>query len=266
VTAVGTARDAEECLGRKWDAFIFDVALPDGCGLGVMRKARAAQPTAGALVISGLGRQEDIDAAEEMGARYLDKPFGPGPILRFLEECLPQIANRGGRDSKRPSAPRLPDFSDVGETAEGEASGLVPLPFPPEVASLVAAVKNSGAHASTAESEHAYQLSLLARSVSTGGKGGSEANIDGCARAAGVSRQMLQDFVTLTARWEPERVAEMLSMTDRSGRQITRAILLRVARGSSALRREFDELVAKRELDLDAFLAELEQARGLPRR
>ncbi|MGH7435907.1 MAG: response regulator, partial [Polyangiaceae bacterium] len=96
VTAVGSVREAEECLGGPWDAFIFDISLPDGSGLALMRKARDSHPSAGALVISGLDREGDVEATAEMGARFLAKPFEAADILRFLEECLPHHGGGGG--------------------------------------------------------------------------------------------------------------------------------------------------------------------------
>jgi CheY-like chemotaxis protein len=264
VTAVGTAGEAEAFLGQHWDAFIFDVALPDGCGLRMMRKAREAQPTAGALVISGLGREEDADAATAMGAYYLGKPFTPGDILRFLEECLPRARGREEADRPRVSSRPVPDFSNLIEAEGDQDSGLIPSPFPPDVAKFVAAAKASGLHASTADAHHAFTLAELALSVTTDGL--SAANFDACAKAAGVSRQTLQDFATLTARWSPDWIADMLSMTDRNGKPITKAVLLKVARATSGLRLAFDQRLAKGELDLGALALELEQRRSSPPR
>jgi ActR/RegA family two-component response regulator len=255
-TVLGTARQAEECLPLDWDAFIFDVALPDGCGLATMRKALEAHPDSAALIISGLGRYQDVDIAASMGAYYLGKPFTPGQILKFLDECLPRTLPSG--DEARSTGRTVPDPGHPLAAKVGRRSACLPSPFPREIADIVAAARESSVQAVAAESEHAYQLALLARSVSAG----CATSIDACAKAAGVSRQMLQDFATLTARWEPEKIAEMLSMADRCGRPITRAVLLRVARGSIALRRDFDDRVAKGELDLGTLAAAREHEQG----
>jgi DNA-binding response OmpR family regulator len=249
-TTVGTVREARECLHEgEWDAFLFDISLPDGCGLRLMRHARELRPQAGALLISGHDRNEDVDAAHEMGATFLAKPFRPSDVLSFLDGCLP---GRGGEGLAKTSRPPLPDFS--GLTDQEEGSGLVRVSFPQEIASLVTEAIASGLHVASAESEHAYYLALLARAVGSGRL--SVANFDACARATGVSRQTLQNFVTLTSRWDPERIAQMLRMKDRCGREISKIILLKVARGPSSLRREFDEQFARGEFDLAALWGE----------
>ena len=94
----------------------------------------------------------------------------------------------------------------------------------------------------------------------------SAANIDACAKAAGVSRPTLQDFATLTARWSPEWIADMLSMTDRNRKPIARAVLLKVARGTSGLRLALDERLAKGDLDLAELASELEERKSRPSR
>ncbi|MGH7434637.1 MAG: response regulator [Polyangiaceae bacterium] len=242
VTAVGTVREAREHLHGEWDVLLFDICLPDGCGLKLMRQARQLRPRAGALLVSGHDRPEDIEAAQAMGASFLAKPFGPLDILKFLDSCLP--GRRGGGLSKT-SPPPLADFSDPAE--QEDESGLVPVSLPPEIASLVVKTIASVQHAATAESEHVYCLALLARAVGSGGL--SVANFNACAEAIGVSRQTLQNFVTLTSRWDPWRIAHMLRMTDRSGREISKNTLLRVARGPYSLRREFDEQIARGDVD-----------------
>jgi DNA-binding response OmpR family regulator len=87
VTAVVTAAEAMACLDREWDAFVFDIGLPDGSGLDVLRRARREQPDAAALAISGSLRQEDVNAAFAMGAHYLAKPFQPEALVEFLRRA-----------------------------------------------------------------------------------------------------------------------------------------------------------------------------------
>jgi hypothetical protein len=159
----------------------------------------------------------------------------------------------------------VPDLSDLIEPEDDPGSGLIPSPFPPEVAKLVTAAKSSRVHATTADAHHAFTLAELALAVTTDGLSDA-ANIDACAKAAGISRQTLQDFATLTARWSPEWIADMLSMTDRNGKPITRAVLLKVARGTGGLRLAFDERLAKGELDLTTLASEVEQRKSRPRR
>jgi hypothetical protein len=111
-----------------------------------------------------------------------------------------------------------------------------------------------------AEADHILRLALLARAASSAGKDTAGA-LEAFAESAQVSRQTLQEFVTLTTRWEPAQVVSLLASEDRCGRALTRTLLLKVARGSCALRAAFDAAVAKRELDLAAHFPELLESR-----
>ncbi len=121
-------------------------------------------------------------------------------------------------------------------TARGER-------LPDDVAALAAAARKAGERLEAAGVEHARSLALLARAASTGGLGG-QGCLEVFAQSAAVSRQTLQEFVTLTTRWEPERVVSLLGMHDRKGRPVTRLLLLRIARGERATRNAFDAAVA----------------------
>jgi ActR/RegA family two-component response regulator len=237
VTTTGTAREALACLDRRWHAFVFDICLPDGSGLDVLRQARMAQPDAVALVISGDLRPADVNTACGLGAHYLAKPFRADAIVGFLERAFSNA--RFTRDETGPASP---------------GGCEVPMLDGSEVGRLLEEVRWSAASAEAAGSEHTYRLALLARAATAGS---SSMGLEACAKAAEVSRQTLHDYVTLTTRWEPAHVANLIGSGDRSGRTISKQHLLRIARGPAVVRRAFDQAVERGDLDLDAVLSAL---------
>jgi DNA-binding NarL/FixJ family response regulator len=75
VDAVATCASARLALrGRKYDAVLVDVRLPDGSGLDLIEVARRRSPAAVVLVLTGSSDHAVIDRALEAGARYLLKP------------------------------------------------------------------------------------------------------------------------------------------------------------------------------------------------
>ena len=87
MTAVGTVREARECLhGGEWDAFLFDISLPDGCGLEADATRLASSGRKRALCsFSGHDRNEDVGTRPTRWARpSLAKPFRPSDVLSFL--------------------------------------------------------------------------------------------------------------------------------------------------------------------------------------
>ena len=73
--AAGSLADARAALsGLGVDAFLFDLQLPDGNAIDLIREQRAERPKAPALVISVFGDEERVIAAIEAGAQgYLLK-------------------------------------------------------------------------------------------------------------------------------------------------------------------------------------------------
>ena len=94
-----------------------------------------------------------------------------------------------------------------------------------------------------ADARRNYRLAALAKAAN-GLPNDAATTFDACANAAGVSRQTLQEYATLTTRWSPEQIARMLSLTDRTGKALTRAHLLRFARGPLEVRAAFEAAVA----------------------
>jgi DNA-binding response OmpR family regulator len=98
VSMAGTARDGEALLKREtFDAVILDLMLPDGDGLDVCRRLRAATDIP-ILMLTARGEPMDRVVGLEIGADdYLAKPFEP----RELQARLRAILRRKGGASPR---------------------------------------------------------------------------------------------------------------------------------------------------------------------
>jgi two-component system response regulator DesR len=79
-------READAALAAYTDfsALIVDLHLLDGSGLEVLRKFRAAYPNNPALVLTGYSEAEEINAAYDLGADYVMKPFNAARIHQFI--------------------------------------------------------------------------------------------------------------------------------------------------------------------------------------
>jgi DNA-binding NarL/FixJ family response regulator len=73
--------------GSKWQGLFIDIGLPDGSGLDVLAWARASHNRAPAMVLTGGTEPEVINAAFDLQAHYVVKPFDPGRIRRFLADA-----------------------------------------------------------------------------------------------------------------------------------------------------------------------------------
>ncbi len=84
-----TVEEGIGVLGERtdWAGFIVDVIMPDGNGLDVLERARAAGLDAPALVLTAVHDADTINRAFELDGRYLVKPADPLRILSFLSEA-----------------------------------------------------------------------------------------------------------------------------------------------------------------------------------
>jgi DNA-binding response OmpR family regulator len=98
VSVAGSARDGEALLKREtFDAVILDLMLPDGDGLDVCRRLRAATDIP-ILMLTARGEPMDRVVGLEIGADdYLAKPFEP----RELQARLRAILRRKGAAAPR---------------------------------------------------------------------------------------------------------------------------------------------------------------------
>lgn len=91
VTLAATGRTALNMLREKaFDAAILDVWMPDGDGLGVLKKIRSEQPGLRIFIITGGGPRLPIEAAalisDVWGAeRVFVKPFDEADLMMALQ-------------------------------------------------------------------------------------------------------------------------------------------------------------------------------------
>lgn len=112
VVEVSTAREGlAQAAGRNPDVILLDLGLPDGDGLEVVRKLRAAMPTP-IIVISARGREHDKVRALDLGADdYLTKPFGIPELMARIRVAL--------RHAATPlAAPPIPIFRTAGVSVD----------------------------------------------------------------------------------------------------------------------------------------------------
>lgn len=83
---VQTSKAAQETLAAHdtWSAFFVDIRLPDGSGLDFLARARREHPKTPAMVLSGAGDLQAVNAAFDLDAHYVAKPFDASRIVHFL--------------------------------------------------------------------------------------------------------------------------------------------------------------------------------------
>ncbi|MER1968177.1 response regulator transcription factor [Castellaniella sp. GW247-6E4] len=88
IAACGTLGAAMEVLqSEPIDLLITDLRLPDGHGIQGIRRLRATNPQAEAMVVSALADNEVVIAAIEAGATgYLLKDIGSADLIEAIEE------------------------------------------------------------------------------------------------------------------------------------------------------------------------------------
>src|SRR5437667_5063612 len=85
---------------RRADAFLFDVRLPDGNGIDLLRSLRQSENGAPAIMISGHGTIAEAVEATRAGAfDFLEKPLGRDKVLLALKNALEQANLR--RENER---------------------------------------------------------------------------------------------------------------------------------------------------------------------
>jgi DNA-binding NarL/FixJ family response regulator len=87
---VATAFAARKALHDvpDWGAFVFDIGLPDGNGLDVLRYARRFHPKTPAICVTGLPDMMLTGRAYDLGAALIEKPLEPRRLERFLREAM----------------------------------------------------------------------------------------------------------------------------------------------------------------------------------
>lgn len=98
VAVVGTGADAlRTAATQQIDLALLDVHLPDGSGLDVLRRLRAAGHTADAIMVTRARDLAVVQAAVALGAtQYLVKPFTAATVRAKLEAHLAYRARLTG--------------------------------------------------------------------------------------------------------------------------------------------------------------------------
>jgi DNA-binding response OmpR family regulator len=228
-TVVATVRDAIELLADldDWAGIILDLSLGDGPGLPVLEWVRERDRDISVLIHTAHTEHAAISAAFNLQAYFLEKPSTPAQIERFL-----RVAEASARQRRaRRSAP-----------AGGED-------LPEDLRELVGGVLSTAVELGTKESEYAYRLALLARAANGRRLRGRSAT-EACADAVNVSRQTLQVYATVAARWEPEALPALFKRRDCKGRPLTTSHLVAIARAPQSSRDELIEHALREGLDV----------------
>jgi two-component system nitrogen regulation response regulator NtrX len=117
---VSLCRSVTEFRGHpdagRADAFLFDVRLPDGSGIELLRSVKQNGATAPAIMISGHGTIADAVEATRAGAfDFLEKPLSRDRVLLALKNALEQSSLRQENERLRELVGGGPKM--IGDTA-----------------------------------------------------------------------------------------------------------------------------------------------------
>src|SRR5262245_27115424 len=77
---------------ERGDAYLFDMKLPDGNGIDLLRTIRGNGTTSPAIMISGHGTIADAVEATRAGAYdFLEKPLSRDRVLLAVKHALEQL-------------------------------------------------------------------------------------------------------------------------------------------------------------------------------
>ncbi len=113
VVEAGTAAEAIEHAGSETDVVLLDCRLPDGDGLGVLRRLLALWPDTPVILMTAHSAVENAAEAMKQGAyHYIDKPFDLDDVVATVAKAVETSrlrrelrAYRNGRPSEGRSAP-----------------------------------------------------------------------------------------------------------------------------------------------------------------
>jgi len=103
---------ARRQLARRPDvsAALFDVWLPDGSGLDVLAEFRRLYPTTPAVVVTGHVKGDVVNAAYDLDAGVMSKPFNRDRMQHWVERVI--------SNNHAPSLLRTPEADALGERVE----------------------------------------------------------------------------------------------------------------------------------------------------
>jgi two-component system chemotaxis response regulator CheY len=92
-SVVSEAADGVEAVrqfrAHRPDLTIMDIFMPDGNGIEATREILALEPDSRVIICSGVGYDDDIEAALQAGARdIIYKPFYPDEVLKSIAKAL----------------------------------------------------------------------------------------------------------------------------------------------------------------------------------
>jgi len=90
VTGVGTAKECREALEKAFpDLCLFDLKLPDGTGLDLLRELKRSQPEVPVIMMTAFGELETAVEAMSAGAYwFVKKPFQNEELLALVNRAL----------------------------------------------------------------------------------------------------------------------------------------------------------------------------------
>lgn len=124
IVEAGTAHEALERFGPDVDLVLLDYRLPDGDGLRVLKKMKAAQPDVPIILLTAFSSIETAVEAMKQGAyHYANKPFNLDEIALVVGKALETTALRREVRALRASRSEPYALSRI----VGEAAAMVTL-------------------------------------------------------------------------------------------------------------------------------------------
>jgi CheY-like chemotaxis protein len=222
VDAVGAASEALFAVGRTaYEAIIVDVCLgsfAERAGIELVRELRERGSDAGIVLVSGIVKDQLEAEARRVGAdAALVKGEFDGSNLRTTIERA--VAAR------------------TAASAEQDA-------LPADLRILAEDVLDAFAKERALQADLAYRLALLAQGAAASTAASGTSIFEACARAVGLSRQTLQPYATVAARWTGPELRQLLAeRRNVRGEPISISHLVELARLSNPTRDEWLERV-----------------------
>src|SRR6185503_10781941 len=89
ILEAGTAGDALEQLSPELDLVLLDFKLPDGDGLGVLKRIKDTSPETLVILMTAFSTVENAVEAMKLGAyHYVNKPFNLDEVAILVEKAL----------------------------------------------------------------------------------------------------------------------------------------------------------------------------------
>jgi CheY-like chemotaxis protein len=223
VDAVGAAHEALFAVGQTtYEAIVVDACLgsfADRGGIELVRELRARGSEAGIILVSGVVKDTLEEEARRVGAdaALVKGEFDSSGLRTAIERAV--------------AARTPPPASDTDALT-------------PELRVLAEDVLDAFARERTLQADLAYRLALLAQGAAASTTSPGASIIEACARAVGLSRQTLQPYATVAARWTGPELRQLLAeRRNKFGEPISISHLVELARLSNPTRDEWLERV-----------------------